>query len=235
MVEANVLFYNFDWNTCSSLPLINPGWNHEIMIHFIKKTLFKTGIQQKLSLRRLHWIDRLLGGQLLKPSGVKKTFLDIGCQRGKDLITFLKDRDDLHIIGIDLKDYGLRQDNFNLVIADADHLPFRYAAFDISTSIGVFEHITPIEKLAQAIREIDRVSKMFVVIVPSISTIIEPHIHHFFWQLQDRSKKAKYNGPGPLIHLSDDAWSAFIGFCHTESHRYWHIPPFVNNLVIYKQ
>lgn len=205
------------------------------MIRFIKKYLFKIGIQKELSLRRLRWIDRLLGGLLLQPGDRKKTILDIGCQRGKDLITFLKDRPDLHLVGIDLKDYGLRQDNFSMVIGDADHLPFIDSAFDISTSIGVFEHITPIEKLAQAVREIDRVSKLFVVVVPSISTIIEPHIHHFFWQLQDRSKKAKYTGPGPLIHMSDDAWSAFIGFEHTNCLRYWHIPLLVNDLVMYKQ
>jgi 2-polyprenyl-3-methyl-5-hydroxy-6-metoxy-1,4-benzoquinol methylase len=205
------------------------------MIGLIKKTLFKIGVQHKLSLRRLRWIDRRLGGQLLKTVGQNKTLLDIGCQRGKDLVTFLKDRQDLHIIGLDLKDYGLRQDNFSMVIGDASHLPFKSAAFDISTSIGVFEHITPIVKLARAIREIERVSTMFAVVVPSISTIIEPHTHHFFWQLKDRRKKRKYSGPGPLIHMSDEAWKAFIGFKHTQTKRYWHIPLLVNNLVIYKK
>lgn len=206
-----------------------------MIIRFIKKSLFKIGIQKKLSLRRLRRIDHLLGERLLKTGDGKKTLLDIGCQRGKDLITFLEDRKDLRIIGLDLKDYGLRQDNFSTVIGDAAHLPFKSKAIDIGISIGVFEHITPIVKLARAAREINRVSNIYAVVVPSISTIIEPHTHHFFWQLKDRSKKKKYTGPGPLIHMSDEAWKALIGFKHTQTKRYWHIPLLVNNLVIYKK
>lgn len=205
-----------------------------MFIRDIKKWLFKIGIQRRLSQRRLRKINRLFQGRLLTPGQKKKTLLDIGCQRGKDLVSFLTNRDDLHIIGLDLKDYGLRQDNFSMVIGNATHLPFKQDAFDFSTSIGVFEHILPMEALAHAVTEINRVSRSFMVVVPGISTIIEPHINRFFWQLKDRNKKPAYPGPGPLIHMSDEAWLAFKGFENCHSERYCHVPPFVSNLLIYK-
>ncbi len=205
-----------------------------MIIRSIKKSLFKLRIQNRLSKKRLRKIDFLYKKRLLSPQEKRQLVLDIGCQRGKDLITFLKDREDLHIIGLDLKDYGLRQNNFNLVIGDASYLPFAEDVFDISTSIGVFEHIVPIEELAKAVYEINRVSKSFLAVMPSINTIIEPHITQFFWQLKDKNKKKAYPGPGPLIHMSDEAWSAFSGFREAETLRYWHVPPFVCNLFIYK-
>lgn len=148
------------------------------------------------------------------------------------MVTFLKDLEDLLIISIDLQDYGLRQSNFHMVIGDANCLPFKNGVFDISVSIGVFEHIVPIEKLAQAVREIRRVSLSFVAVMPSISTIIEPHIGRFLWQLLDQNKKAKYNGT--LLHMSDEAWMSFEGFKDANSSWYSHLPLFINNIIIYK-
>jgi len=203
-----------------------------MIIRTIKKSLYKFGVANRLAKKRLRKIDRLMKQQLLTPQGKKQLVLDIGCQRGKDLINFLADREDLHIIGLDLIDYGFRQDNFNLVIGDASYLPFAKDVFDISTSIGVFEHIIPIEELVKAVSEIRRVSKSFLAVMPSINTIIEPHISQFFWQLRDKNKKKAYQGT--LIHLSDEAWTAFNGFNDAKATRYWHVPPLVCNLIIYK-
>ena len=198
----------------------------------IKRLLFSIGIQRYLSRRRLNLIDRLLDGQLLEPNQQPKKILDIGCNIGKDLVTFLKDREDLEIVGLDLRDFGLREENFKMIIGNGSRLPFPDSYFDITTSIGVLEHIKPIESLARVIQEIDRVSKSYVVIIPSISTIMEPHINRIFWQLKDRNKKPVY--PGTLIYLSDESWFSFKGFEGAKGYRFWHLPPIINNLIIYK-
>ena len=54
-------------------------------------------------------------------------------------------------------------------------LSFEDNYFDCTVSIGVIEHITPIDKLNGMINEINRVSRNYIIIVPSISTFIEPH------------------------------------------------------------
>ncbi len=49
--------------------------------------------------------------------------------------------------------------------------PFRDNEFDVAVSIGVFEHIRPMSKLVKASMEIARVSRRFLVVVPSIATL----------------------------------------------------------------
>ena len=190
------------------------------------------GIPRRLSLRRLRTIDRLLDGCLLESHHRQKHILDVGCSRGKDLVQFLKGREDLEITGLDLADDGLRQHNFRMVVGDAAAIPFPDSYFDITFSIGVLEHIRPIEKLARIAREIDRVSKSYMVIIPSINTFVEPHTARLSWQLRNRNIKPTY--AGTLIYMSDEAWLAFRGFQHARSYRYAHIPFIVNNLLIYK-
>jgi ubiquinone/menaquinone biosynthesis C-methylase UbiE len=162
----------------------------------------------------------------------RRKILDLGCSTGKDLVTFLRDREDIEIVGLDLRDYGLRQSNFHMVLGDAVEIPFPNSYFDVTVSIGVLEHIKPIEKLANVINEINRVSKSYAVVVPSVSSVIEPHFARVFWQLRDRSRKPVY--PGTLIYMSDEAWLSFKGFKDAESRRFWHVPPFVSNLLIHR-
>jgi SAM-dependent methyltransferase len=197
-----------------------------------KKLLYWMGVPRRLSRRRLRIIDGLLDGRLLGHPPGRRRLLDVGCATGKDFVGFMKEREDLEIVGIDLKDYGLRQPNFRMVVADAVDIPFPDRYFDIAVSVGVLEHIRPIEKLARVVQEIDRVSKSYAVIVPSISTFIEPHIARFFWQLRNRNKKPPYGGT--LIYMSDEAWLALGGFAHAKTCRYSHIPLLINNLVVYK-
>jgi ubiquinone/menaquinone biosynthesis C-methylase UbiE len=203
-----------------------------MIIGSVKKLLYSAGIVRRLSLRRFIALDRLLHGRLIQRGRERKAILDVGCSRGKDLVQFLEGRDELEITGLDVKDFGLRQDNFRMVAGDAEALPFRDGYFDITFSIGVLEHIRPIEKLAKVAREIDRVSKAYVVVVPSVGTTIEPHIARLLWQLRDRNRKPHY--PGTLVYLSDEAWLAFDGFAQAKTRRYSHLPFLVSDLIIYK-
>lgn len=190
------------------------------------------GVPRILSARRLNVIDKLFDGQLIEKNRKRKRYLDIGCRIGKDFVTFFEHRNDVEIFGLDLKDYGLRQNNFNMIVGDAAHIPFPDSYFDIAVSIGTLEHIVPIEKLARVAQEINRVSKSYVVVVPSVSSIIEPHSASLLWHLRDWNKKPHFHNN--IIYMSDEAWLAFGGFKNANSCRLWHIPPLIANLAIYK-
>lgn len=206
------------------------------MLQFIKKIAYQSGYQNAISLRRFRMIDDLVNGFISKDHPQPVHILDIGCYIGKDFVKFLKGRADIHLYGLDIIDAGLRQENFDLIIGDASQIPFPDLFFDLSLSIGVLEHIVPMEKLSRAVSEINRVSKSHISIMPSNGTLIEPHMARFFWHLQDGNRHIR---PGArqfdhLIYMSDEAWKSFKGFKDAKTKRYWHIPLLINNLVVYK-
>jgi ubiquinone/menaquinone biosynthesis C-methylase UbiE len=144
----------------------------------LKKIWWKLPISEYFKKRRIKYISNILGGIDNKDLNI----LDVGCGNGRDFITYFKDRDDISFTGIDLKNRGIKQKNFTFVKGDVERLPFDDNSFDVVISIGVLEHIVPIEKLCKVISEIDRVGKRYVVVVPCISTPFEPHAEAFRWQ-----------------------------------------------------
>ena len=191
----------------------------------------KTSLARRFKQRRLKFVDKLTGGKIsvINEDG-KKKILDVGCANGKDFMQFLTDRKDLELLGIDIEDLGFRADNFKMIVQDAEHLDFPDNYFDITVSMGVLEHIQPIEKLSKVIKEIDRVSKSYFVMVPAISTLLEPHTGEFFWQLKDRNKK---NHHPSLNYYSDDAWMQFEGFLGARTTRFSYLPLLKKDLWIY--
>ncbi len=107
--------------------------------------------------------------------------LDIGCHSGRDFEFF---NDENEIIGIDINpDQKIHKNNFKFVCCDACDLGiFSNNEFDVVVSIGVFEHIFPYEKLIDAVNEVMRVGKSWVIIVPHKHTLIEPHYQLPLWQ-----------------------------------------------------
>jgi len=202
------------------------------VLKYVKRIAYQCGYQNSISLRRFRMVDRLMDGLINSYHSKPVNILDVGCSIGKDFIKFLKGRSDINLFGIDIIDTGLRQDNFNLILGDASEIPFPNKYFDFSISIGVLEHIIPIEKLSMAIKEINRISKSYISIVPSNGTLIEPHVAKFFWHLQDRNHQIHYKN---LIYMSDEAWMSFEGFENAKTERYWHIPFLISNLIIYKK
>ena len=115
--------------------------------------------------RRVKEIDRLMQGELLNPiKGVR--ILELGCGMGVDFIRFLSHEKSLTLYGLDLIDTGICAKNFNMVVGDAEHLGFPDNYFHFLVSIGVLEHIQSVEKLANVIKEINRVSKSYCIVVP---------------------------------------------------------------------
>lgn len=185
-----------------------------------------------LKRKRLDFIGQLMGGKLWDHSWLKgKRILEVGCATGKDFIRFFENIQDLEITGVDSGQFSLDQTNATFINLDAEKLPFADEEFDLCVTFGVLEHIQPIEKLCRVISEIDRVSKSYVMVVPCISTIFEPHTAQFFWQNRAKHRKHSYKC---LNYFSDEAWLQFGGFKDAKIRRYSYIPFFIRNSIIYK-
>ncbi len=161
------------------------------------------------------------------------SILDVGCANGKDLVQYLKDYPNLKIFGIDPVDYGIRQDNFQYIKGIAEELPFEDKSIDYVVSMGLLEHIEPVENLCRAISEIERVAKNYCVIIPAVNTPLEPHTKAILWQLRDRNHKKQYKHAG-VNYYSDDTWTKFAGFIGARTKRFWYIPGVICDLIIYK-
>lgn len=202
------------------------------MIQFIKRKAYEFGIVRKLSYRRLKYLCKLMGLDLINDKNLKLKILDVGCANGKDFITHFENYHNLDLYGIDVKDRGLKQSNFKLIIKDAEHINFEDNYFDLVVSMGVLEHINPIEKLSQVIKEINRVSKQYFIELPAVDTMIEPHTAKFKWQLKGKHNKKSYHN---LNYYSDEAWMSFEGFQSADCVRFSHIPIIYNNIIIFKK
>lgn len=193
------------------------------------KSRYATGLKR----RRLRIIsDLAFGGMLFDPEWMRgKKVLDVGCANGKDFLQFLLPLEDVYLFGLDVRFQDYQAEQCRFIKADASAIPFDDKYFDLVVSIGMLEHIGPIEKLSQVIAEIDRVAKSFAVVVPSVSTMLEPHTVEPFWQLRDKGKKRPYSG---LFYFSDETWLQFKGFASAKIRRFYYLPPLISDVVIYR-
>ena len=160
--------------------------------------------------------------------------LEVGCANGKDFIQFLADSP-AEVWGVDLNPSPIQQENVKTIIADAAELPFPDNYFDLVVSVGLLEHIEPMEKLCTVIQEMDRVGKHVVSVVPSISTPLEPHCGKLFFPTGlHRSFCSPQEGPLHLNFFSEHTWTKFEGFCGCSIRRFFYIPPLIRNTIIYK-
>lgn len=183
----------------------------------------KVGVAKYLKARRVRAMGRAMGIDFDDSPPLK--ICEVGCGSGRDFISaFAGSKHTLW--GVDQVDFGLRQDGFTFVQSDAATMPFPDKFFDVIVSFGVLEHIEPIERLAQVAREIDRIAVRYAVIVPCISTLIEPHLWGLFWQLRPVRKLVELN------YFADMAWLKFTGFAGARVTRFGYIPGLITNLII---
>lgn len=201
------------------------------MLKIIKLALYRFKLHRYLARRRFQEIISLANLDL--NAGPVKRVLEVGCHNGRDFTQFLDGNPHVELTGIDLVDHGISQSNFSFLSADAECLPFADDTFDLVVSIGVLEHIAPMEKLCKVVSEIDRVAVNHVIIVPSISTFVEPHTSSLLWQLRKHGSKRKYFDN--LNFFSDEAWLSFEGFSSSHIKRRWLIPGLISNTYIYKK
>jgi ubiquinone/menaquinone biosynthesis C-methylase UbiE len=155
--------------------------------------------------------------------------LEVGCGLGRDFTQFIPESSPLEYYGIDINtDVSSfpASRNITRMKADARYIPFPDKFFDIVVSVGMLEHIEPIEDLCKIISEIQRVGKNYCVVVPAVSTLLEPHTATFLWQLRKNKSSARLN------FYSDSAWCSFSGFHGCQIRRFYFIPPFITNTII---
>ncbi len=161
--------------------------------------------------------------------------LEVGCANGKDFIQFLS-KDRFEIWGVDLKDSGLSAEGVNFVRGDAAELPFEDGAFDLVVTVGLLEHIEPMEKLCRVIEELERVGEHQLSVIPSIATLLEPHSCRWLFPLK-LHKNMFSDQKGVALHLNfftEHTWTKFEGFRGCGVKRFFYIFPFIKNTVIYK-
>lgn len=93
--------------------------------------------------------------------------LDIGCNDGT-FIQLLKDKRDCDVTGVDISEKLVEEakaKGLNVILADAENLPFEDGTFDYVTCMEVFSHLTDINV---ALSEIKRVLKPKGVLLGSV-------------------------------------------------------------------
>lgn len=192
-----------------------PAWN-------------RIGPTRRLKLRRVEMMLAAADFSLEGPARI----LEVGCGNGQDFVHHLGSCKQVELFGMDIDDYGIEQENFTFVQGDASSIPFPDRHFDLVVSIGVLEHIEPISKLLTMIGEIRRVAKRFAIVVPSISTRLEPHTIEWRWQLKPHGTKRAVPA---LNYFSDEAWLQFDGFRNAEIKTFDYLPLLIRNVVIYSR
>ncbi len=180
----------------------------------------------------------------LKPH---EKILNIGSGKGYTFEEFNKENE---IIGMDIfseNENTINQKNFKYIQRKSNLLPFQDQEFDVVVSIGVLEHIQPEEAFEKTCEEIQRVGKKFLVVVPSLSTIVEPHYGFPFFQhlpvktqkalqkklnlkyIEEKQKASEYEY---IRYLKKSQWKRY--FPKANISTYMHIGPLVTNLIIWQ-
>lgn len=188
----------------------------------------KTNVARYFKQRRFNTLDAMTGHQLTNPTKPIR-ILDVGCAEGKDVLSFIPNHPNIECYGLDIKSYDMINKNVTFIQGDAAHMDYPDDYFDIVVSVGMLEHIQPIETMCEVIEEIHRVSKQFYIMVPAITTPYEPHTHQFLWPLRRHRKHHPW-----LLFFDDQTWLKFNGFREAYVKRFWYIPGMICNLIIYK-
>jgi ubiquinone/menaquinone biosynthesis C-methylase UbiE len=200
---------------------------------------FYNPIRQKQ--RRYERIVSLLD---LKPTD---KVLNVGCGEGLTFEHFNKVNP---IVGVDLFEKSkIKQDNFKYVQIKGDGtLPFADNEFDAVVCIGVLEHVKPFEALERTCREIERVGKKYLILVPNYNTIIEPHYAFPFFQhlpisvqrwlhgvlnLRLEMDERKENPYEEINYFPTKKWLSLFTNANATIHN--HIGFLITNLMVWKR
>lgn len=145
--------------------------------------LYRTDIIQKILRNRRRKRAEFFLSKITRTPNMK--VLDVGCgPDGRSLANFLQD---CSITGIDLyeeSEVKIDHPDFTYFHQDARDLSrFSDNEFELSFCIGMLEHICICDDLLRIAREIQRVSKQYIIVVPWKYAWIEPHFKFPFFQL----------------------------------------------------
>lgn len=133
-----------------------------------------SGILPKAS--ELHDHERVLFSQLAEIASSSERILEIGVGRGR-MVRLLKEASHTgaEFYGVDLNSYQKYQD-VHFILADTRYLPFPDNSFNLTYSLGVVEHMTPVET-AMAVWEHIRVTRkdgFLLITTPAKSMLFTP-------------------------------------------------------------
>ena len=145
----------------------------------------------------------------------ENSVLDVGCAKGFMLHDLKEEIPGLQVAGVDISEYAISNAmetvKSDLSVADAKDLPFSDNSFDVVISINTI-HNLELTECAQALREIERVSKgNSFVTVDAFRTDLE------------KSRMFEWNLTAKTI-LSVDQWKKLFSDVGYTGDYYWFIP-----------
>ena len=141
--------------------------------------------------------------------------LDVGCGKGFMLYDFLKMIPGIKLKGVDISDYAVENSMPDvkefITTANAKNLPFEDNSFDVVISINTV-HNLELSDCAQALREIDRVSKKNSFITVDAYRNEEEKSRMYAWNLTAKTI------------MSVKEWKSFFEKADYKGDYFWFIP-----------
>jgi SAM-dependent methyltransferase len=145
----------------------------------------------------------------------KSSVLDVGCGKGFMLHDFSQIIPGIKLQGIDISSYAIQNSiesmKPHVSVADARKLPFKDKSFDLVISINTVHNLEK-KELAQALREIERVSKGKSFITVDAYRNEEEKELMYAWNLTAKT----------IMHV--DEWKKFFQEVGYTGDYYWFIP-----------
>jgi pseudaminic acid biosynthesis-associated methylase len=156
--------------------------------------------------------ERMLGGLDIQRA------LEIGCNRGHNLVALAEGVGIPEVIGVEPNPYALSLARaasplIGTIGGHAEDLPFTDGWFDVAFTCGVLIHIPPVS-LDQALREIHRVSRRFVLAIEYYAereTCIQYRGHGELLWKRNFAEEYRRRFPGLRV-VRDGYWSEADGF-----------------------
>jgi len=121
--------------------------------------------------------------RLLIRRGKATICLDLGCGYGF-FVELLANLCNLSM-GIDINKYPVwrRRQKGSFIIADARRLPFRTSSIDVIVAISLLEHVPRWREVLAEVSRVLRPGGVFIIQLPDLRTLLEPHTHFPFISL----------------------------------------------------
>jgi ubiquinone/menaquinone biosynthesis C-methylase UbiE len=164
-----------------------------------------------------HFVRQKLTQKLIRQHGRGGRHLDIGCGTGLVLCCM-----PAHTVGLDINKWALEKAKTHapktqLILADADHLPFRRNVFSTITLFEVLEHVNnPRHVLKETCRILNR-SGILIGSVPRESP---------FWKLRVLSSTCPQNEPFHSLYNKFELRHIFNPLARLTCHFFFWLPNF---------
>jgi len=141
-------------------------------------------ILRMYGVRRRKYIEYLIIilRSIEKYKGKHIMVLDLGCGSGSFLYLLIRKAGKKVIgIGVDILQYdewfkySIKERNITFLLSDARLLPFRTNSIDIIVAFSLLEHVDGWEKIVGEVHKVLRVGGVFIIQLPNLEYLIEPH------------------------------------------------------------